>query len=95
MTPQVAEGGATPTENPRIAQLRAMFSRLAGSDGEIDSEELQDVLTASFSKGELNYDLTKRRLEPSMCLTAKMVVDLLMYTSVCINIYKYAYLVEQ
>lgn len=48
--PQGAEGGATPTENPRIAQLRAMFTRLAGSDGEIDSEELQDILTASFSK---------------------------------------------
>ena len=30
-----------------------MFTRLAGSDGEIDSEELQDILTASFSKGEL------------------------------------------
>jgi uncharacterized membrane protein YebE (DUF533 family) len=44
--------GATPTDNPRSAQLRAMFSRLAGADGEVDSEELQDILTASLSKGE-------------------------------------------
>ena len=51
-TPQGAEGGAMPPDNPREAQLKAMFSRLAGSDGEIDSEELQDVLTASLSKGE-------------------------------------------
>ena len=51
-TPQGAVGGATPADNPRMAQLRAMFSRLSGADGEIDSEELQDVLTASFSKGE-------------------------------------------
>lgn len=33
--------------NPEIKDL---FSRLAGADGEIDSEELQDMLTASFSK---------------------------------------------
>ena len=51
--PQAAEGGATPTDNPRTAQLKAMFSRLAGADGEVDSEELQDILTASLSKGEL------------------------------------------
>lgn len=35
----------------REAQLREMFTRLAGSDNEIDSEELQDILTASLSKG--------------------------------------------
>ena len=52
-TPQGAVGGATPADNPRTAQLKSMFTRLAGTDGEIDSEELQDVLTASFSKGEL------------------------------------------
>ena len=35
----------------REAKLREMFSRLAGADNEIDSEELQDVLTASLSSG--------------------------------------------
>lgn len=28
-----------------------MFARLAGEDNEIDSEELQDLLTATFMKG--------------------------------------------
>lgn len=52
--PQGAQGGAAaPADNPRVAQLRSMFSRLAGADGEVDSEELQDILTASLSKGEL------------------------------------------
>lgn len=55
-TPQGAVGGAAPVDNPRTAQLRSMFSRLAGADGEIDSEELQDILTASFSKGESKND---------------------------------------
>ena len=27
-----------------------MFSRLAGDDGEVDAEELQDILTASLTK---------------------------------------------
>ena len=45
--PQGAEGET----NPRVAQLKSMFSRLAGADNEIDSEELQDILTASLSKG--------------------------------------------
>ena len=30
--------------------MKAMFDRLAGTDGEIDSEELQDMLTAHFAK---------------------------------------------
>lgn len=47
--PGAAEGEAT--ANPRQAQLKAMFSRLAGADNEIDSEELQDILTASFKTG--------------------------------------------
>lgn len=34
-----------------------MFDKLAGSDQEIDSEELQDMLTASFSKGTLAYNV--------------------------------------
>ena len=28
-----------------------MFSRIAGDDNEVDSEELQDLLTTSLSKG--------------------------------------------
>ena len=40
----------TATTNPRKAQVKAMFSRLAGDDGEVDAEELQDILTASLSK---------------------------------------------
>ncbi len=32
-----------------------MFTKLAGADQEIDSEELQDILTASFSKGMYDY----------------------------------------
>ena len=31
--------------------MQALFDRLAGTDHEIDSEELQDMLTTSFSKG--------------------------------------------
>ena len=27
-----------------------MFSRLAGDDGEVDAEELQDILTTSLTK---------------------------------------------
>lgn len=30
-----------------------MFSRLAGADGEIDPEELQDMLTAALTKGDI------------------------------------------
>ena len=41
--------------NPKIKDL---FSRLAGADGEIDSEELQDMLTASFSKSVYLISLT-------------------------------------
>ncbi len=47
--PKNAQGEVVKDE--RKEKLRSMFSKLAGSDGEIDSEELQDVLTASFSKG--------------------------------------------
>ena len=37
-------------EDPRRAQLKAMFSRLAGDDGEVDAEELQDILTTTLTK---------------------------------------------
>ena len=37
-------------QDPRKAQLRAMFSRLAGHDGEVDAEELQDILTTTLAK---------------------------------------------
>ena len=42
-------------EDPRKKQLRQMFNRLAGDDNEIDSEELQDILTASLKKGTTVY----------------------------------------
>ena len=42
---------AAPSEDPRRAQMRSMFQRLAGSDNKIDSEELQDILTATLTKG--------------------------------------------
>ncbi len=35
----------------RGERTEKMFTKLAGADGEIDSEELQDMLTAYFSKG--------------------------------------------
>lgn len=38
-------------DSKKSGQLREMFERIAGDDGEVDAEELQDVLTASFSKG--------------------------------------------
>ena len=50
MAQRTGEAGAG-EEDPRKAQLKAMFSRLAGSDGEVDAEELQDILTASLTKG--------------------------------------------
>lgn len=37
-------------KDPRKAQLKAMFSRLAGDDGEVDAEELQDILTTTLTK---------------------------------------------
>ena len=49
--------GPSGKEDPRKAQLHAMFHRLAGADGEVDAEELQDVLTASLSKGKFSYDV--------------------------------------
>ena len=42
-------------QDPRKAQLRSMFSRIAGEDNEVDAEELQDILTASLSKGTVGY----------------------------------------
>lgn len=39
----------------KAGRVKQMFSRLAGSDGEIDSEELQDVLTVSLKQGILDY----------------------------------------
>ena len=50
MAQRTGEAGAG-EEDPRKAQLKAMFSRLAGSNGEVDAEELQDILTASLTKG--------------------------------------------
>jgi Ca2+-binding EF-hand superfamily protein len=50
------EQGANPTSSltsaapNRVDKLRQLFDKLAGADGEIDSEELQDLLTASVSK---------------------------------------------
>ena len=38
-------------DSAKLNKLREIFSRIAGADGEIDSEELQDLLTASFTKG--------------------------------------------
>ncbi len=35
----------------RSERTEKMFTKLAGADEEIDSEELQDMLTAYFSKG--------------------------------------------
>ena len=32
-------------------KVAVMFQKLAGVDGEIDAEELQDMLTSFFSKG--------------------------------------------
>lgn len=37
-------------KDPKRAQLKAMFSRLAGDDGEVDAEELQDILTTTLTK---------------------------------------------
>ena len=38
-------------QDPHKKQLRDMFNRLAGSDKEIDAEELQDILTISLKQG--------------------------------------------
>ena len=48
---------ASHPQDPRQAQLREMFSRLAGDDNEIDAEELQDILTASLTKGKASHHL--------------------------------------
>ena len=48
MGEQTGEGAAA-AQNPKQAQLKAMFGRLAGADGEVDGEELQDILTAQLS----------------------------------------------
>ena len=34
-------------------RLEEMFTRLAGADGEIDPEELQDMLTSALTTGKL------------------------------------------
>ena len=41
--------GETAVEDPKKAQLKAMFKKLAGADGEVDGEELQDLLTATLA----------------------------------------------
>ena len=46
-----SHGDAEDGEDSRKKQLRQMFNRLAGDDNEIDSEELQDILTTSLKKG--------------------------------------------
>ncbi len=38
-------------QSPRNAKLYATFKNIAGADDEIDAEELQDLMTATFSKG--------------------------------------------
>ena len=42
-------------QDPHKKQLRDMFNRLAGSDKEIDAEELQDILTISLKQGIASY----------------------------------------
>ena len=37
--------------HPYKKQVREMFNRLAGSDNEIDAEELQDILTICLKQG--------------------------------------------
>ena len=37
--------------DPYKKQVREMFNRLAGSDNEIDAEELQDILTICLKQG--------------------------------------------
>lgn len=49
--PEGSEGSGAGVKDSRRAKLRTMFEKLAGADREIDSEELQDMLTASLSKG--------------------------------------------
>ena len=48
----MGEAAGPPVEDPRQSNLRNMFGRLAGADGEVDAEELQDILTASLTKSE-------------------------------------------
>ena len=48
MGEQTGEGEAA-VEDPKKAQLKAMFKKLAGADGEVDGEELQDLLTATLA----------------------------------------------
>ena len=45
---QTGEGEGA-VEDPKKAQLKAMFKKLAGADGEVDGEELQDLLTATLA----------------------------------------------
>ncbi len=51
LLPRPKDAQGVVVQDERKEKLRSMFAKLAGADGEIDSEELQDVLTASFSKG--------------------------------------------
>ena len=48
MGEQTGEGEGA-VEDPKKAQLKAMFKKLAGADGEVDGEELQDLLTATLA----------------------------------------------
>ena len=47
---QTGESEDVASSDPRMAKMKAMFTKLAGDDGEIDGEELQDMLTASLSQ---------------------------------------------
>ena len=50
MASQTGQSADAAAANPKMAKMKAMFDTLAGDDGEIDGEELQDMLTASLSK---------------------------------------------
>ena len=60
--------------------MRAMFHRLAGADNKIDSEELQDVLTATLTKGEpLHFRLLIKVLismQPYWPITSVSPIDM-------------------
>lgn len=47
---EVAGKAGAGVQDAKKAKLKAMFSRLAGDDGEVDAEELQDILTTALTK---------------------------------------------
>ena len=57
--------------------MYAFFQRLAGEDGEIDSEELQDILTTSLCKGMLTtVSPTSTTFFYVLCLDTKLTFSL-------------------